>query len=140
MSPSIRYAFSPDRTGAGAPVALREGAPALRVIGNVPRISRLLALAHRFDHQLRSGQAANMAELAAFRGITRARMTQIMDLLLLAPDIQEELLFLPRTVHGRDPVTLRRMRHVCATPTWQEQRARWAETMGEGGSLRPVRR
>jgi hypothetical protein len=68
-----------------------------------------------------------MAELAAKRGVTRARMTQIMSLLLLAPDIQEELLFLPRTARGFDPVTLRAMGYVCATPLWTEQRARWAE-------------
>jgi hypothetical protein len=54
-------------------------------------------------------------------------MTQIMDLLLLAPDIQEELLFLPRTVRGCDPVMLRTMGYVCATPSWPELRARWRE-------------
>jgi hypothetical protein len=56
-------------------------------------------------------------------------MTQIMDLLLLAPDIQEDLLFLPRTVRGFDPVTPRTMRYVGATPIWDEQRARWREIM-----------
>jgi hypothetical protein len=50
-----------------------------------------------------------------------------MDLLLLAPDVQEELLFLPRTVRGFDPVTLRTMRYVCATPLCTEQRSRWTE-------------
>jgi hypothetical protein len=50
-----------------------------------------------------------------------------MNLLLLAPDIQEELLFLPLTVRGCDPVTLRTMGYVCDTPIWSEQRARWAE-------------
>src|SRR5262249_38774527 len=103
-----------------------EGTPAQRVVGNIPRISRLMALAYRFERQLRSGEAANMAELAAARGITRARMTQIMDLLLIAPDIQEQLLFLPRTTHGRDVVTLRCLSSACATPVWDEQRARWA--------------
>ena len=68
-----------------------------------------------------------MAELATQRGITRARMTQIMDLLLLAPDIQEALLFMPRTVRGCDQVTLRTMGYVCATLVWKDQRARWQE-------------
>jgi len=40
--------------------------------------------------------------------VTRARITQIMKLLNLAPDIQEEILFLPRTVKGRDPTCLPR--------------------------------
>ena len=35
--------------------------------------------------------------------VTRARMTQIMNLLNLAPDIQEELLLLPPVTEGRDP-------------------------------------
>ena len=127
MSASLRYDFTIDRAGPGAPIALREGKAELRAAGNVPRIARLLALAHHFAAELRAGTVATMAELAARRGITRARMTQIMDLLLLAPDIQEEVLFLPRTVRGFDPVTLRGMRYVCATPIWSEQRARWSE-------------
>jgi hypothetical protein len=127
VSASLRYSFSLDRVGAGSPIALREGTPARRVAGNTPRISRLMALAHRFERRLRSGEAANMAALAASRGITRARMTQIMDLLLLAPEIQEALLFLPRTVRGHDAITLRQLRAVCATPVWEEQQARWAE-------------
>jgi hypothetical protein len=105
------------------------------VEGNIPRISRLMALAHRFARQLRDGEVDSMADLAARRGVTRARITQIMDLLLLAPDIQEELLFLPRTVHGYDPITLRRMRYVCATPVWEEQRVRWHEISRTPASL-----
>jgi hypothetical protein len=127
VSASVRYGFKIDRVGSGGAIALREGRAEPRAAGNVPRIARLVALAHRFAAQLRAGEVATMAELAARRGITRARMTQIMDLLLLAPDIQEELLFLPRTVRGCDPVTLRTMGYACATPMWAEQRARWAE-------------
>src|SRR5262249_49218269 len=112
----------------GPRVVLRPGpAPARPPAGNVPRISKLLALAHRFAGLLRSGAVGSMAELAAARGVTRARMSQLMELLLLAPDIQPELLFLPRTVRGRDPVTLRTMHHVCTTAVWEEQRATWAE-------------
>jgi hypothetical protein len=126
MSAFVRFGFKIDRVGAGA-IVLREGKAERRAAGNVPRIARLVALAHRFAAELRAGSAETMAELASNRGITRARMTQIMDLLLLAPDIQEELLFMPRTVRGCDPVTLRTMRYVCATPVWTEQRRRWAE-------------
>jgi hypothetical protein len=127
MSTTLRYTFSIERTGPGARKVLRSGEAGNPTIGSVPRISRLVALAHRFAGQLREGVAGTMADLAAARGISRARMTQIMDLLLLAPDVQEELLFLPRTVRGRDSVTLRTMRYVCATPVWTEQRARWRE-------------
>jgi hypothetical protein len=128
VSASVRYGFSIERIGPGTAIALREGKrdpDPPRPAGNVPRIARLVALAHRFAAELRSATAASMAELAAQRGITRARMTQIMNLLLLAPDIQEELLFLPPTVRGCDQVTLRTMGYVCATPIWPEQRTRW---------------
>jgi hypothetical protein len=127
MSASVRYGFTIDRTNPRGAVSLREGKIPPRAVGSVPRIARLVALAHRFAAQLRAGSPGPLAELAAQRGITRARMTQIMDLLLLAPDIQEELLFLPPTLRGRDFVSLRAMGYVCATPVWAEQRARWRE-------------
>jgi len=61
----------------------------------VPRIARLLALAIRFDRLLRAEQFRDYAELARLGRVSRARMTQIMKLLDLAPDIQEQILFLP---------------------------------------------
>ncbi len=72
--------------------------------GRVPRISRLMALALRFDRLIKEGEIEDQADLARLGGVSRARVTQIMNLLLLAPDIQEALLFLPRTERGRDPI------------------------------------
>jgi hypothetical protein len=69
---------------------------------------------------LDDGTVGSYAELARLAGVTRARMTQIMNLLLLAPDIQEEILFLPRTVRGRDAVTERDLR--AAEAEWATQR------------------
>jgi hypothetical protein len=129
VSPTVSYQFHIDRTGPR--IVLRDGlAPTPPPVGNLPRIAKLMALAHRFDGLIRSGAVGSMADLAAERGISRARMSQIMALLLLAPDVQEQLLFLPKTVRGRDPITLRAMRYVCATPVWEEQRARWREIAG----------
>jgi len=65
-----------------------------------------------------------MADIARLGRVSRARVTQVMDLLLLAPDIQEEILFLPATESGRDPITLRAMRAVCAVAAWKKQRER----------------
>jgi hypothetical protein len=73
-------------------------------VGRVPRISRLMALAIRFDDLLRRGQVKDYAELARLGHVTRARATQIMNLLNLAPDIQEALLFLPAVEVGHDPI------------------------------------
>src|SRR6516162_3205416 len=71
-----------------------------KVAGRVPRVARLLALAHRFEGLIRAGAVADYAEIAHLGHVSRARVTQIMDLLLLAPDIQDAILFLPPTENG----------------------------------------
>jgi len=116
------------RRGRGGRKELRPGQapPPPAQVGRVPRVARLMALAHRFEGLLRAGQLANGAELARLGQVTRARISQIMNLLYLAPDIQEELLFLPPTVRGRDPIILRDLQPIAATPYWAEQRRRWS--------------
>ena len=105
---------------------LREGeappAPKPVTPGNVPRISRLMALAIRFDGLIRAGQVQDYADLARLGNVSRARITQIMNLLNLAPDIQEDLLFLPKTVQGRDLLTERELRMAVSDPSWYNQR------------------
>lgn len=63
--------------------------------GNVPRVSKLMALAIRLEELVQRGEVRDYADLARLGYVTRARITQIMNLLNLAPDIQENLLFLP---------------------------------------------
>ncbi|MCD6404310.1 MAG: hypothetical protein J7M19_00625 [Planctomycetes bacterium] len=63
----------------------------------IPRVARLLALAHHLETQVRTGTVKDYAELASLLGVSRARITQLLNLLFLAPDIQEEILFLPPT-------------------------------------------
>ncbi|MFW6106578.1 MAG: hypothetical protein ACOC8H_00285 [bacterium] len=96
--------------------------------GRVPRVSRLMALAIKFDHLLETGAVRDQAELAELGHVTRARVTQIMNLLHLAPDIQEEILFLPRVTHGRDPITERHVRPIAAEVHWRRQKRLWQET------------
>lgn len=60
----------------------------------VPRISRLMALAIHFDGLIREGVVRDYADLSRLGGVSRARITQIMNLLNLPPWKQEELLFL----------------------------------------------
>lgn len=100
--------------------------------GRVPRISRLMALAIRFDQLICAGDVTGYAELATLGHVTRARMSQIMGLLRLAPDLQEEILFLPRTLRGRDSVQLRHLLPIAAIPDWRKQRLRWKERSREG--------
>ena len=90
--------------------------------GRIPRVSRLMALAIRFDGLLRDGVVADQADLARLGHVSRARVSQIMNLLNLAPDIQEALLLLPRVERGRDRVTERELRAVVAESDWRKQR------------------
>jgi hypothetical protein len=93
--------------------------------GRIPRIARLMALAIKFDRLLRTGVVTDQAELARVGHVTRARITQVMNLSFLAPDIQEQILFLPRVTSGRDPLHERDLRPIAAMIDWREQRERW---------------
>src|ERR1035437_10034017 len=85
---------------------------------SIPRIARLMALAIRFEGLVRAGTIRDYADLARRGHVTRARLTQIMKLLDLAPDIQEEILFLPpiRNLNERN------LRRIVSTIDWREQR------------------
>src|SRR5882672_4456557 len=93
--------------------------------GRVPRVARLLALSLRMDQLVRTGEVTGYAELAALGHVTRARLSQIMSLLSLTPDLQEEILFLPRTLKGRDPIQLRHLLPITVIPDWRKQKTRW---------------
>jgi hypothetical protein len=90
--------------------------------GRMPRIARLMALAIRLDGMLQRGEVNSQRELAEVARVTPARLTQILNLLHLAPDIQEALLFLPPVVNGRDLVTERTLRPVGHFVSWHRQR------------------
>lgn len=93
--------------------------------GRVPRISKLMALAVKFERLLRGGHVESYTELAALGHVSRARLSQVMNLTLLAPDIQEEILFLPRVDKGRDPIIIRDLQPMCLEADWKVQRSRW---------------
>jgi hypothetical protein len=57
-------------------------------------------------------------------------MTQISNLVLLAPAIQEAILEWPPITEGRDPVTERTLRGIVAEVEWAKQMARWASICG----------
>ena len=112
----------------------RRRSRAKSVAGRVPRVARLLALAHKIDERIRSGQLRDLADAARFFGVTRARMSQIMNLTLLAPEIQEAILALPPVVSGRDPVVERTLRRIAAEPSWEQQVAQWSRLSPTCGS------
>lgn len=125
VGPTVEFAVH-FRHGDRGRRRLRRGAqPAPRPVepGRIPRISRLLALAIRYDRLIRQGAVRDYAELARLGGVSRARISQVMGLLDLAPDIQEEILFLPRATKGRDRVTERSLRAITRELDWGRQRA-----------------
>ncbi len=81
------------------------------------RLARLLALAHHFDHMIPTGQARDMADLARMTGVSRARISQIMELMLLAPNIQEQVLA------GSTRLAEHDLRRVAQIPEWKLQRS-----------------
>jgi hypothetical protein len=118
------------RRGRGAPKELHtnlkteEAAPQPV---RLARVARLMALALRFEMLLRNGAVASYAELARLGHVSCARISQILNLLYLAPDIQEELLFLTRQGRGRDPIYLARLQPIAAQFDWGKQRRLWRE-------------
>ncbi|MCH5375605.1 MAG: hypothetical protein JJ992_16665, partial [Planctomycetes bacterium] len=114
--------------------------PAAMSDGRVPRISKLMALAIRFEGLIRDGQVADQSELARLARVTQPRMTQIMNLLHLAPDIQEALLLLPRVELGRAPIHEELFRPIAAetdADTW-ERRGTTASAIPAVDFLMPV--
>ena len=84
----------------------------------------MLALAHRLQRAIRRGEYNDRADLARQFGITRARVTQLLNLTLLAPDIQEDVLKL-EAVDGVQPTSERALRGVVTAVEWGEQREVW---------------
>jgi hypothetical protein len=91
-----------------------------------------MALAVRFDQLIDNGVVNDQAELARLGRVSRARLTQIMNLLNLAPDIQEQLLLGIRNWVGRDAVTERTLRPILAQHNWRTQRQLWLHTTKSG--------
>jgi hypothetical protein len=98
--------------------------------GRIPRISRLMALAIRYEGLIRTGAIRDYADIARLGGVSRARVSQVMALLDLCPAIQEAILSLPRTLRGRDRITERQLRRVVVEVDWAAQRELWAGADG----------
>ena len=88
-------------------------------VSRIPRIARLMALAIKFQAMVDRGEVRDFADLSRLGLVTRARLTQIMNLLLLAPEIQEGLLFAEDS-RLKAP-TERQLRAVAAEVLWSKQ-------------------
>ena len=91
------------------------------------RITRLMALAIKLQDDLENKRIKDQAELARLGRVTRARISQIMDLTLLSPRIIEEILFFPKVIRGREILTETAIRKIAKAKLWTEQEDLWAE-------------
>lgn len=119
------------RAGGYSKKRIASGKAKPKPAARVPRVAKLMALAIRLDQLIRDSVVADQAELARLGHVSRARLTQVLNLLCLAPTIQEEILFLPPTEQGRDPVIERDLRPIAATPSWEKQRRMWQRLLGK---------
>ena len=94
-------------------------------VPHVPRITRLMALAIKFQDIVDCGEVRDYADLARLGYVSRARITQIMNLLNLAPNIQELLLFLPPARDPRAEISEPLLRKLCTETAWDMQRQAW---------------
>lgn len=95
--------------------------------GTIPRISRALAVAVHFQQMLERGEVRTYADLARLAAVSKERISQLMMLNWLAPDIQDEVLRLPPTFGGRFAISETTLREIAKQPNWEEQRIKWAE-------------
>ena len=93
----------------------------------ISRLTRLMALAIRFQDMVDRQEVRDYAEIARLGYVTRARLSQIMNLLLLAPDIQEEVLGMQGQLNRSAEVPERDMRAVAKITLWRQQKRLWAK-------------
>jgi len=81
----------------------------------------MLALAHKIQNAIDRGVVRDCADVAMRLGLSRARISQLLDLTLLAPDIQEQILF-AESVDGVEPMSESALREVVRLEDWAKQR------------------
>lgn len=86
----------------------------------IPRIARLMALAIHFDELIRTGKVKDQSELAKLGRVSTARISQIMGLLYLAPEIQESILINSKNLHSEASAE-RQIRLISSIRCWEFQ-------------------
>lgn len=93
--------------------------------GRLPRVTQVMALAIQFQDMIQRGEARDYADLARLGCLTRERMSQVMELVWLAPDIQREILEFRPTEMPRFPISEVAVRMIAGLLPWSEQRSAW---------------
>jgi hypothetical protein len=124
LRPTVREINRPEKKPASA-------VPPVRKSGRFPRVAQILALALQFQEMIDTGEVRGYADLARLGCVSRERISQIMILTWLAPDIQQEILMLPPTPGGRFPVCEDLLHPIARQPLWDEQRSLWRKLKQE---------
>lgn len=127
-SPLARIRAHRRGTVSFADVAPEPPPPKPEPVRRPAKVARLLALAHHIEAAIAAGTYRDRADAARQLGVSRPRISQIMDLALLAPDLQEAILFM-EAVDGVEPLWERRLRGIVGDGEWEGQRGRWAGHM-----------
>ena len=99
-------------------------APPPEPVRRPARVALMLALAWKIREAIDGGVVESQTEVAERLGLTRARVTQLLDLTLLAPDLQEQILF-AEALDGKEPLSEQGLRGAVRLESWAEQRAAW---------------
>jgi hypothetical protein len=100
----------------------------LRGKTDVPKLTRLLVLAHQIEQAIEEGRAEDYAEVARQLGVSRARITQVVNLLLLSPGIQTTILTKPRWV---EHLRQRQVRKIAEEPDWHRQQIMFDDLLAQ---------
>lgn len=109
-------------------LSVRPPPPKPEPVRRPAKVARMLALAHHVQNAIDRGLVADRAAVARKLGLTRARVTQLLDLLLLAPDLQEAVLAM-EAVDGVEPMAERTLRAVAHAGAWEEQRVAFSSCL-----------
>jgi hypothetical protein len=115
----LQYRFETRRPGRSRKVVTGHGTTLQTAL---PRITRLMALAIKLEGLLGECRDLHTGELARLGCVSRTRLTQILNLLHLAPDIQERLLWLPALAQGREVISEKSLRRLAGEYDWKRQR------------------
>jgi len=98
--------------------------PAAEPVHSPSRVALTLALAHSIERMISERRVVDQAEVARRLGLTRARITHLVRLTFLAPDLQEFVLDM-EAVDGQEPISERPLRQIASIFSWREQRQAW---------------
>lgn len=89
------------------------------------KIAKTLALAHHVEASIQAGRFEYAASVYRSLGLDNSRLYQVLSLRRLAPDIQEDVLFLTAP-DGVEPFTEKALRAIARILDWAEQRQKYA--------------